>query len=66
MQAMHADLNREPEGSPRWQAQESVTIKGGGSHQKKRGGGGGQKNTTKIQPNKPFPFPQPYVKAINE
>lgn len=40
MQAMHADLNCEPKGSPRWQAQESVTIKGGGSHQKKEGGVG--------------------------
>lgn len=47
MQAMHADLNCEPKGSPRWQAQESVTIKGGGSHQKKGGGVGVLKNKNK-------------------
>lgn len=61
MQAMHADLNCEPKGSPRWQAKKSVTIEGGGSHQKK---GGGVKKT-KIQTNKTFPFPQPYVKLTN-
>lgn len=70
MQAMHADLNCEPKGSPRWQAQESVTIKGGGSHQKKEGGVGElkkkkKKKTIKRQTNQTFPFPQPYVKAIN-
>ena len=47
MQAMHADLNCEPKGSPRWQAQESVTIKGGGSHQKKEGGVGELKKKKK-------------------
>lgn len=47
MQAMHADLNCEPKGSPRWQAQESVTIKGGGSHQKKEGGVGELKKKRK-------------------
>lgn len=56
MQAMHADLNHEPEGSPRWQAQESVTIKGGGSHQKKRVGGG-DKKITQLKYNQTNPSP---------
>lgn len=51
MQAMHADLNCEPKGSPRWQAQESVTIKGGGSHQKKEGGVGELKKKKKEKKN---------------
>lgn len=59
MQAMHADLNCEPKGSPRWQAQEeSVTIKGGGSHQRK--GGEGLKQIKK-QTNKNLPLPSTYV-----
>lgn len=56
MQARHADLNCEPKGSPRQQAQESVTIQGGGSHQKKRVGGGVKQLKYK-QTNKNLPLP---------
>lgn len=56
MQARHADLNCEPKGSPRRQAQESVTIQGGGSHQKKRVGGGVKQWKYK-QTNKNLPLP---------
>lgn len=68
MQAMHADLNCEPKGRPRWQAQEESQSPFRVVEATKRKEWGRDGKTIKIQTNKQtktFPFPQPYVKAIN-